>query len=262
MNDKDLKDLLEKCLMLFFPKRDLPKFVKDVRDVYEQRAFLRQLPYSEFALDHILSTITDAVDRGIRFRTLDCLNIVKKLVKRRPAGQQFDADTVGALFALYQRYVFSKNETVQWCVSVFIKDQILSDEQVKWLRTHYQDSEHIANRLLRYPGKNELVRQWAVEVLRKGHLVHRQSEVIALLIDDSVPSIADSADLTVVLWAIYHANVPARIKERLLREHAHPECSQTVLDICLRLGVSGPIEYMLEKWCNRQAAISHESHND
>jgi hypothetical protein len=134
-------------------------------------------------------------------------------------------------------YVFSDNNTIQWAVSTFIKDQHLDNEDIQWLVDNYEKSEHIVNRLLRYPIQNKLISEWANFIYYNGKLNSRLSEIISVLIDIDIPEyVEDSTDQ--IMWAIYYSKCSNSIKKDLIIKHLNYEEYVSSLEVSKRLNIS------------------------
>jgi hypothetical protein len=183
-----------------------------------------------------------------RFKKYECLKVLKRVLKNRKSVRKSDSSIVEDLFDLYKEFIFSKNEEVQWCVSTFIKGQILENEDINWLISNYKKSEHIINRLLRYPVYNDLVRNWAQRVYLNGELRGRLSEVIAILVTNDIPEFVDTNNTDVIIWAIYYAKCSDVTKQNLIREYTNLDVIDTTLEVAMRLGYPSIIEYILTKY--------------
>jgi hypothetical protein len=247
LSTNEIKEFLEKRLMLFYPEDYLPRFVSTIQDIFENRFLLRNLPCNNQVLNYLLTIIVKSVDEGKRFRTLPTLKVIKAIVKNKSQETELERGVVKQLFHLYKKYIFAENEEVQWCVSIFIKDQVLDDEDVEWLISNYDNSSHIINRLLRYPIRNELITAWAKKAYRQNKLEDRKSEVVAILIENDIPSFVKNIDRKAILWSIYYAKVPDEIKLKLLKRYASVKNVDAALDISLRLGYPSVIEYMIKQ---------------
>lgn len=231
---------------LLLPDELLPMYVGDAKDIYEHRALLKQLLLDDYALNYLLDIVVRAVEDGARFRTLECLKVIKAILKNNPFGLELDSRTVGKLFYLYKSFIFHKSEEVRACANLLIRFQFLSDEDVSWLISTWEKSEHSLNRLLRYPQKHPLITQWAKEVYQQRQLPKRQAETVALLIDESIPSfITDDEDT--IIWAIYYARVSAEIKQRLLMERFSVGSLNSMWEVSVRLKYPAVIEFMRSK---------------
>lgn len=247
MENKELQQLLEKHLMLFSPEKYLPRYIQTASDIFENRALLRKLPCNRYTLNHLLGIIVETVEGGRRFRTLDCLKVIRDVVRSKPVELELDSDTLARLFYLYKRFVFHSNEDVQWCVSIFIKSQLLDDDSIHWLISNYRKSNHVVNRLLRYPAGRPLIVKWAADVYKRGELRHRKSEVIGLLITDHIPSFVREDNNTSIIWAIYYARTSDEIKQQLLMKYFSFESLDAILEVCIRLHYPRVIEFALGK---------------
>jgi len=244
---ENLIELLEKNLIYFEPENYLPKYIKGIRDIYLHSSFLKSLPYSEYTLSYLLNIIIETLKKNVRFRTLDCLKVIKILIKKRPDDVEIDNETVNKLFFLYKRYIFHNNIEVQWSVSVFIKSRCLDEYNIKWLIYNYRKSEHIVNRLLLYPHKHPLITKWAEKIYKNKELNKRKSEVIALLIDNEIPNFVEEKCNDSIIWAIYYSKATGETKKKLLKKNYSLDSLPSILEVCQRLGYASTVKFILKK---------------
>lgn len=229
--------------LLLAPEQFLPLYVKNTKDIYEHRHLLKQLLVSEYALNYLLDILIAVVKNRARFRTLDCLRVIRAILKNNPFELKLGEKTINKLFYLHQAYIFHKNQQVSACANVLVKSQSLDDESVSWIISNWENSEHLLNRLLRYPVKHPLVTQWATEMYQKHQLRDRKAELIALLIDENIPSFIEENKNTII-WAIYYSRVPDEVKQRLLMERFSVENLESLWKVSVRLKYSNVIELM------------------
>jgi hypothetical protein len=231
---------------LLMPETFLPKYVSNTKDIYNRRSLLKQILLSEYAINYLLDIIIKSVEEGARFRTLDCLRVIKAILRNNPFELELDSETVSKLFCLYKTFIVHKSEEVRACVNLLIRFQRLGDDEIGWLISNWENSEHSLNRLLRYPQKHPLVVKWVNGIYQRGQLRNRQAEVVALLIDESVPSfVTDTED--VIIWAIFHSRVEDAVKQKLLMEKFSTKNLDLLWKIALKLKYSTVIEFMRTK---------------
>lgn len=236
---------LELQLMLFFPDDYVPKLVTDVRDVYRYRSFLRQLPYTDSSFKFLLNLVVDATHRSLRFRTFDCLRVLKSIkCDSLPAKHRFPSETVDKLFEIYQAFISHPKDEIQWAVSVLLKDQILKDWQLQWLIERADTNINILNRLLLYPEQHPLLLQWATSVYHCKQHTNRWTEVIGLLIDDDIPAFVDMSDRATILWSIYRARVNDEKRKELLKKYWNIESIEALIGVCMRLKYADVLVYV------------------
>ena len=234
--------------MKFYPDAYLPRFVTSAQDIFEIRHILRDMPFDNATIDYLSTIIIQTFNNKKRFRVYDCLKVLRAIIKSRQSHDQLSEQIILKLFEIYKQYIFSNNELTQWCVSTLIKDQVLSEECIKWLIDHYGDSVHIVNRILRYPMRNPLIEQWAVNVYKDGRLENRRSELVSLLINGDVPGFVHEKNINTIIWAIYYAKTDNETKKRLLCKHGTIESMETLIKVSVRLRYPEVIEYMLRKY--------------
>lgn len=183
---------------------------------------------------YLLDIVCQTVKGKQCFRRLDCLKVLKWVLRRKPPNTSLSPETRDRLFFLYQEYIFHRNAEMQSAVNTYLKDEILSDTQIRWLLEHADESVMVLNRLLRYPERHPLIVLWAADVYRQHKYPARQSETIALLIEDDIPKFVDLTDLSAVLWAIYYARIDDQTKGTLLEQYFSFETIDELIKICTR----------------------------
>lgn len=235
---------LENYLVLFEPEEHLPKIVKDVRDIYAQRALLRDISGSAFAVDFLAAIILGALESKARFRKYYCLKVLRSVV-RNSRPEKLNTNITHKLFKIYQAFIFTENEEIQWCVSALVKDQLLSSEDIGWLVENYKRSNHIVNRLLRYPKPTASIQIWADIIRRSNELADRRSEVIGLLLPERFEELQSSEDENTLVWAVYYSRVSDPEKENMLTQLAGIAVLDSLLDVSLRLRYPKPLKKLI-----------------
>lgn len=239
MSEKSLSntltnEYLDLILLRLFPQTHIEKHIKSTNDIYLHRKILKELTPNEYALSYLLKLIRKDIELNHRFQTLPCLNVIRTIIKNFSDDDQFSTATVQNLFFLFQHFYLHRNENVQSCVNIYIKDQILEDQEVKWLTMNYHLSNHVINRLLRYPARNKNISSWALKVLKDNNFENRISEIISILIEDDVPKFIQATP-TQIIWAIYYAQISHNIKKHLLRERFCTKTFEDLFEVAERL---------------------------
>ena len=229
---------IEVALMWSDPGTFFPKYLRSLDDVAAHRRYIRSTPYSEYAVEYLSDLLWVRVSESRRRNLIHGLNAIKSILRNRNAGMgRIPEATVDRLFELYQHFVFDRLETIRWSVSAILKGNLLRLGQIKWLLNHYQESEHVVNRLLRYPAYNPTVADWAREMLVREDFIERRSELLGRLIVDTLPPEAGGMPAPAVLWAIYYSSGEIEAKSRLIREVLSPDSVGDLIDICTRLNL-------------------------
>ena len=211
------RQILEESLVLFTPDESLPHLVVSVADIYLHRSLLKQIPFTDESFAHMTLLVRDAVESHARFRVLDCLKVLRAVIKRAPENHRLPEHTVENVVAIYQELILRIGEDGQWCLSRLLLGQPVSDVALQWLIANWNASEHITNRLLRYPEKNVAIAAWARAQYEANTLANRKSEIIALLIDARIPAFTQHEPPEVLAWAIYYARTVVSAKVALLQ---------------------------------------------
>lgn len=235
---------LEYYLVLFEPEEYLPTIVKDVKDIYIHRTLLRDISESPFAGDYLASIILGALESKARFRKYYCLKVLRSVVRNVKASD-LSTNITHKLFRIYQFLILTENDEIQWCMSALLKDQSLSEEDIDWLLKNYKQSNHIVNRLLRYPQPTSLIRTWASAVRHSNELSERRSEVLGLLLPEAFQELRSTEDADTLAWAIYYSHASDSERENMLTQIATVATLDSVLKVALRLRYSAPVKRLI-----------------
>jgi hypothetical protein len=237
---------IKRHLIAFEPEAVLPSLASDIGAVYVNRAFIRMAPCTDYVIGHLARVILAATEQGKRFRKYECLRNIRQIIRGHPCLSALSSETVELLFRLYQHYIYSDKEEIQWCVSTYLKDRMLAVHQVLWLTENAASSVHLLNRLLRYPVRDAAIARWAQASLAADQFSDRKAELLALLIEDELPACAAGVPAETVLWAIYYARLPVEEKSRLLRSIMTKEAAESALTIAMRLGLPEVVRGLTE----------------
>ena len=247
MSISELKRKTEDYLMEFYPERYILGLFVSTRDIYEHRSLLKGIKFNDHVLGYLVDIILADIDQNRRFRKYDCLKVIRAIVRaKEPEQVIISQEVISRLFRIYKEYIFIENEKIQWCVSAILKNQILNDEDIQWLTFHYQESDHLVNRLLRYPDRNPRITVWAEQVYKSNALPDRLSEVIGLLIDEDIPSYVKERG-SELIWAIYYSLIPDIVKQNLLRKYYSMETLETILTVSSRMNFPIVMEFILKE---------------
>jgi len=258
------KKYLEQLLITFAPDKCISYIHENIlqtNDIAENRFPLIEIPYKTEWFNYLLDIIINAINEGKRFRKVEVLKVIKKIVTNQiyiyelTGNLTIEETTTNKLFYIYQAF-FNGSKRLQECISVLLKSQELNEEQINWIIIYYKNSEYAINRLLKYPGKSKALSAWAKDVyinellkFRQENksfidwcigygeisLLKRESEVIAILIDEDIPSFIDKRDTDTIIWAIYYAQIPDSTKQILLKKYYKPDGFEAALKVSKRL---------------------------
>lgn len=233
----DDKLILARALIFFEPVAEVRSRVTDVRAMWELRHELKRISYHPAVLSHLARLVRAALTESRRFRVLDCVKVLRAQVVASE-GRKVPSRVVRDLFAIYRQLILAGHEELHWALSRLIRDQKLTDEEIAWLVEHSRESDHIVNRLLRYPVPHPAVAAWAKQCYAVGLLSDRKSELLALLIpEDGIAPFAKEHPV-VLAWALVRAGIPLERKLAHL-ERLEPRLPTAVIaDISRRLGDS------------------------
>lgn len=239
---------VELGLMIFDPDTFFPRYFHSVDDVALHRSLLRSCRYTEFAIDHLADLVLRRVEELRRRNLLYGLQAIKWMLKNAQVeGINISKRCVDRLFELYQQFVFDPLESIQWCISAVLKDKVLRPAQIRWLLDNHQESDHVVNRLLKYPAYSPLIASWARTMLNSPKLQHRTSEVLSRLITGILPPEAAPIERTTVVWAIYYSPTEIKVKERLLKQCVSEVTIDALVTVSLRLQTPSILRAVLKQ---------------
>lgn len=248
MQDSDrLKQELELYLVLIEPSEALPRLVKSAQDVYEYRSVLKRLPCTNETIKHLAKVVLNALESRTRFRKVECLKVLRAIIKNSNGVSGLESETVRFLFQVYKNVIFNVPEEGQWAASILIKGQILEDAEIHWLIQNYRQSIHPLNRLLLYPEYHPAIAAWAEDVYKAHELPNRETELIALFIQRDIPPFVVQTDTNQLIEAVSRARIPVADKEAFLMKLACPQNFNTLIDIALRLKMPPLIHYVIRE---------------
>lgn len=236
--------IVESHLVAFEPEAVLPYLANDTRSLYENRAFVRLAPCTDFVVGYLAQLIVEATEEGRRFRKYECLRNIRQIVRNAREMTELSPSTMELLFRLYKHYIFSDREEIQWCVSTYLKDRMLAPDQVAWLISNASSSTHLVNRLLRYPKPNSAIVDWAQRALELELFPERAAELLGLLINNDLPESAGHLSAETVLWAIYYSRANLSDKSRLLRHTVTEASADAALTIAMRLSLPEVVRHI------------------
>ena len=227
--------IVESHLVAFEPEVVLPTLAPNVQGLYANRSFIRLAPCTDFVLGYIAQMLVDVTEKGLRFRKYECLRNIRQIIRGHAEPVNLSPNIVDLLFQLYRHYIYSEKEDIQWCVSTYLKDRILSAEHLSWLIANASTSTHLVNRLLRYPKYEPAIVDWARSALDGDLFPERRAELLGMVTADELPDIAAKFPADAVLWGIYYSRVGLERKSLLLRSVVTEESAEAALTIAMRL---------------------------
>ena len=248
--------MLEKYLLLFYPDKYIKQYIATPKVIFENRILLRNIRFTSQSFRNLVQAVIDAIEDKNKIRTLHRLIILKSILYSN-REVELEKDVIDMLFHLFRLYIFSQGTSLNVEISRqannLIRNQPLDETQILWLIENYKRSGHILNRLLRYPGVNENVVNWARTLYEQNELPERRAEVVGLLISDTLPELCINEDVNMVLWAIYYSRNSPAIKRKLLLSVVNRDniesCIDGIYTIAERIGSLDIVEELLQDYC-------------
>ena len=237
------RSFVENHLVAFEPERVLPVLAPNLRGMHENRAFVRMAPCTDFVISTLATMLIEATEARVRFRVYDSIKSIRNIIRNSPS-QKLSESCTALLFRLYQHYIYSPKEEIQWCVSIYLKDRELSSAQVQWLISNAATSAHILNRLLRYPISNRDISIWAKSAFVARSYPDRMAELLGLQIKNKIPSFASQLSADSKIWAIYYSRATEAAKSKMIIDAVTPEAADEALKVALRLRLPKVIHHL------------------
>jgi len=218
--------ILENSYLRHFPTNIPEEILLDYKSVLEFKDLIRHSKADKRILSHLLDIVIDKITTKKRFQKITFI----KLIRWQCDNSFIDSELSDKLFFVFKSLIAEVNDKILWSLSVIIKDIELSEENIYWLIEHYQDSEHIQNRLLRYPIPNKEITTWSDQCLKQKKLQNRISELIGLKLN-FYPDF-NYKNKTSLLWGIHYSKLQDKIKKELLIKHMTHENFEELIKIC------------------------------
>ena len=89
---------------LLLSEQSLPLYIQSAKDIYEHRSLLKQLLLSETTINYLMDLIIESINNKSRFRTLDCLRVLRIILRNNPFGIELSEPTIKKLFYFHQTF--------------------------------------------------------------------------------------------------------------------------------------------------------------
>jgi len=244
LDSNKLKQKVETYEVLFEPSKFLPKLVKSPQDICEFKTVLKCLPCTDETVSYLANIILGAISARKRFRKVECLKVLRSIIKYSQGVPHFESATIRLLFRIYMNLIFDLSEDGQWAASILIKGQLLENSEIQWLIQNYKQSVHPLNRLLLYPEYHPAIAVWAEEVYKTHEFPDRETELISLCIQKDLPPFVDQVNNEQLLNAVSRSRLTNAEKEALLIKLAHPENFDILVNIAINFQMKSLFQYI------------------
>jgi len=218
--------LLENSYLRHFPINIPEEILLDYKSVLEFKDLIRYSEADKRILNHLLDIVIDKITTKQRFQKITFI----KLIRWQCDNLFIDGNLSEKLFFVFKSLITEVNDTISWSLSMIIKDIELSHENIDWLIENYEKSEHMQNRLLRYPKPNKEITNWSDQCLKQKKLQNRISELLGLKLN-FYPDF-NYKNKTSLLWGIHYSKLQDNIKKELLIKHMTHDNFEELIKIC------------------------------
>ncbi len=181
-----------------YPKDDL---IKSYKDFLQVRDFLPFYQFNINVLESLIDLACTSWHSEVRISRTSLLTTIKRYLKNANAETgsvfnrnkplQLNNDVRLKLFKLFQ-YCFEtpnrlsnmQSTEAKGIANNLIMNLSLDPSAEKWLCENVDQSEHILNRVLRYPTKSKVISQWGRQAANSNRYRSRRAELTGWIIDE------------------------------------------------------------------------------
>jgi len=237
--------ILQAKYLEHFPESFPIDLITNYSDILRFQHYLKNAQPERKILTVLLDAVFQKIERGQRFQKV----LILKLILNHMKCEGVDDEILIKVFRIYQQLIFNESDEVCWKLSNLIKNRELLPNQINWLLDNYEASEHILNRILRYPVKNKMITQWAETAINNEELWNRKAEIIGCILNFR-PKYRHK-DHQAMVWGVYYSKLCSEEKKKLLDKHLFPDNLSEVLKICDREGYTD----LIEKWYKQMTGL-------
>lgn len=228
--------ILEKCYLTNFPSNIPDEVLKNYKTIIEFKELIKNSIPEKRILNNILDVAITKINNKERFQKILFIKIIRKQIK----PEFVDEKITEKLFYIFQSLLNEVNSDISWSLSFLIKDIKLTEDNIKWLIENCDKSEHIINRLLRYPFPNEKITKWGKTCFKNIEFKSRLSELISLQLN--FDKNYSHKDKNALLWGIHYSKLDDKTKKNLLINKSDNENFISLIKICKKNNFMDVIE--------------------
>jgi hypothetical protein len=174
-------------------------------DFLKHRDFLYYYQFNPVVLDNLILLCLDLWTTQKRISRLSLLENIKSYLNSKDRiningafyyhakpAVKLASKTRTDLFKIFKKafeeiehITILQRESAKTIVNSMLMNMGLSATEEIWLIDHISDSNHILNRVLRYPLKSEIISQWAIHNFLNNKYRNRRAEVLSWVLDET-----------------------------------------------------------------------------
>ncbi len=227
---------IESLLLQANSSKYLPKYIKTIDDLFDNYLLLSLISYDVVNRDKLIEIVCNYILSKSRNKKDLAKKILYKIINNSTEKIR-DIKIINLLFCVYQKYVLKETNEV-WRVSKYIKDLILSKDQIQWLIDNSDKNELVLNRVLRYPDENADLQKWAESKIKSKAINYKRfSETLGLALSENnfLSYFNDKKISTQNLsWAVFYSKLENKgkyLKILLERDYSCIHISKVALKI-------------------------------
>jgi hypothetical protein len=243
--------MLQSSYLKYFPEQFPLELISDYSSILRYQKYLKNSKPERRLLCILLNTVLEKIERGQRFQKI----LILKLILHHLKYGETDQEIKIKVFKIYQELILNEPDDVCWKLSNMLKNRELLPYQIDWLLDNIALSEHILNRVLRYPVKNKSISRWAETAIHNEELWNRRSEIIGCILNYR-PKFRHKNHQNLV-WGIYYSKLTHEEKKVLLDKYFYADNLSELLKICDRQNYTD----LIKKWF-QEISLHMESTTD
>jgi hypothetical protein len=221
-------NLLKYSYLSHFPIKIPKKYFQDYESVIKYKELIKYAEPNKNILNQLLDITIEKIRNKSRYKKTILIILIRSQLK----PIYIDKNTSKKLFFIFQSLILKLRSNITWSISILIRDIVLSKDNIKWLINNHEKSEHIHNRLLRYPKPNKDITKWGKCCLKERILNNRISELIGLQLNFNRNYTYKNK--TVLIWGIHYSKLKNSVKKQLLLKHLTQNNFEEMIKICER----------------------------
>lgn len=227
---------IESLLLRANSSKYLQKYIKTIEDLFDNYLILSLISYDVVNRDRLIEIVCNYILSKNRNKKDLAKKVLYKIINNSTEKVE-DIEIINLLFNVYKKYVLKETNEV-WRVSKYIKDLVLSKDQIQWLIDNSDKNELVLNRVIRYPYENVDLQKWAESKLNSKEINYKRfSEILGLALNGkSFLSYFNNKKISTqnLSWAIFYSKLENKgqyLKQLLERDFSCIHISKVALKI-------------------------------
>lgn len=170
-----------------YPPDDL---ISTYKDFLRFREFIPFYQFNPKVFHAILKVTNDTWHSKKRISRLSLIDTLRKYLQTKK-DRELELESRLLIFEVFKKSIMEPEPVyirhlsdIRAFLNSMLKDQPLTEGEKQWLCDHADESEHILNRLLRYPVKSKVIHDWAAKNYETDRYRLRRAEIVGWIISE------------------------------------------------------------------------------